>query len=80
MQSTEHKVLFETNQQRSQNKYIDNLLRKEIIQNLDLVLFQIPRHKRVFIPSQFLCCLGISVFCLALISVKAIQSSLLTAG
>jgi len=79
MQSIEQKALFKTNQQRSQNKYIDNLLRKQIIQSLDLVLFQIPRHKRVFIPSQFLCCSGISMYCLALISVKAIQSTMLTA-
>lgn len=44
----EQKVLFKTNQQRSQNKYNDNLLRKEIIQSLDLVLFQIPRHKSFY--------------------------------
>lgn len=75
----EQKVLFKTNQQRSWNKYIDNLLRKEITQSLDLVLFQIPRHKRVFIPTQILCCWGIFVYCLAYISLKAIQSTLLTA-
>lgn len=77
MQSIEQKVLFKINHQRSQNKYIDNSLRREIIQSLDLVLVQIPEHKRVFIPSQSLCCFGTSMYCLDLISIKAIPSTVL---